>query len=201
VTTPSRSPAAAAGSRLRDELRVGVAAGHVHAPNPRSAAGANDGAFDSERVSVVNQYRQILARANPVDSPRFLVRQHFLDFLNREPDVDGWRFWTNQILDPVQHCDYDNVACIDREQVHVSLAFWYSGEFLAAHPGLRNPPGVTPDFNNAEFIRQCYLVYLRKEPDAGASFWLDELNRTNDYFNIAHAFLLSIEYRARFGPA
>ena len=192
-------------TRLRDELKVGVAAGHVHVPGPVTASGAVHPALDSSRVAIVNEYQQILRLGNPIDSPRVFVATHYRDFLNRDVaiDVGGWKFWTDQIVDPVNpanHCAFADAVCIDREQVHVSLAFWYSTDFLNAHPGLRNPPGVSPDFNNAEFIRQCYLVYLQKQPDSGSSFWLDELNRTNDYFHIVHAFLLSTEYRARFGP-
>src|SRR5207248_3065136 len=33
--------------------------------------------------------------ANPVDDPSFFVRQHYLDFLNREPDTAGLNFWVN----------------------------------------------------------------------------------------------------------
>ena len=34
---------------------------------------------------------------NPIDQSGFFVRQHYVDFLNREPDADGLAFWTNQI--------------------------------------------------------------------------------------------------------
>src|SRR4051812_35173589 len=34
---------------------------------------------------------------NPIDTPSFFVRQHYIDFLNREPDTAGLAFWTNQI--------------------------------------------------------------------------------------------------------
>ena len=185
-------------TRLRDELGVSVAAGHVHTPTPTTPSGANDGAFDNSRNNIVAQFRTILSRANPIDSPRFFVRQHYLDFLNREPDTGGLDFWTGQIT----QCGFRDAACIERKQVDVSLAFWYSTDFLAQHPGLRNPPGTSPDFNNAEFIRQAYLVYLRRPADQpGFEFWLGQLNSDNDYGHIAKAFLLSGDYRARFGPA
>ena len=35
--------------------------------------------------------------SNPVDDSQFFVRQHYHDFLNREPDSPGLQFWTNQI--------------------------------------------------------------------------------------------------------
>ena len=34
---------------------------------------------------------------NPTGNSDFFVRQHYLDFLNREPDPPGFGFWTNQI--------------------------------------------------------------------------------------------------------
>jgi hypothetical protein len=34
---------------------------------------------------------------NAMDDPLFFVRQHYLDFLNREPDTQGLTFWTNEI--------------------------------------------------------------------------------------------------------
>jgi hypothetical protein len=179
-------------TRLRDELAgsqaIAVPAGHVHTPDDR----ANDG----NRVTIVNKLQSILTAVNPIDSPTFFVRQQYLDFLEREPDPGGLAFWVGNITP----CRTD-AACIDRKQVDVSRAFWYSIQFNERHPGLRNPPGVTPDFNNSLFIDLSYRSYLRREPDPGGrAFWLGELNRDNDYNHIIRAFLSSIEYRQRFGP-
>src|SRR6185295_1601606 len=35
--------------------------------------------------------------SNPIDTASFFVRQHYFDFLNREPDAAGLNFWTNEI--------------------------------------------------------------------------------------------------------
>jgi uncharacterized protein (TIGR03118 family) len=61
---------------------------------------------------------------NPIDDAQFFVRQHYLDFLNREPDAAGLAFWTSQITS----CGTD-AACIQRERVIVSAAFFLSIEF------------------------------------------------------------------------
>src|SRR5204862_5918209 len=37
--------------------------------------------------------------ANPIDIPSLFVRQHYTDFLNREPDAGGLAFWANQITE------------------------------------------------------------------------------------------------------
>jgi len=55
---------------------------------------------------------------------RFFVRQHYLDFLSREPDEAGLDFWTNQI----ESCGAD-AACREVRRVNVSAAFFLSIEF------------------------------------------------------------------------
>jgi len=62
--------------------------------------------------------------ANPIDQPNFFVRQHYLDFLNREPDALGLQFWTNQLTS----CGMD-AACIELRRINVSAAFFLSIEF------------------------------------------------------------------------
>lgn len=61
---------------------------------------------------------------NPVDTASFFVRQHYLDFLNREPDAAGLNFWTNEITS----CGAD-AACIAVKRNNVSAAFFLSQEF------------------------------------------------------------------------
>ncbi|MCA1603477.1 MAG: DUF4214 domain-containing protein, partial [Acidobacteria bacterium] len=59
-----------------------------------------------------------------IDSPEFFVRQHYLDFLNREPDASGLSFWINEIT----QCA-GNTQCIEAKRVDVSAAFFVSIEF------------------------------------------------------------------------
>jgi hypothetical protein len=63
---------------------------------------------------------------NPLDNSdaRFFVRQHYLDFLNREPDAPGLAFWTNEITS----CG-NNATCIEVKRINVSAAFFLSIEF------------------------------------------------------------------------
>lgn len=61
---------------------------------------------------------------NSIDCPDFFVRQHYLDFLNRQPDADGLAFWTNQIT----LCGGDP-ACLDVKRINVSAAYFLSIEF------------------------------------------------------------------------
>ena len=61
---------------------------------------------------------------NPYDDVRFFVRQHYLDFLNREPDQSGWDFWTGVIT----QCGPD-ASCTEVNRINVSAAFFLSKEF------------------------------------------------------------------------
>ena len=62
--------------------------------------------------------------ANPIDDPRTLVCQNYHDFLNRQPDAEGWDFWTNQIT----ACGSD-VQCNEVRRINVSASFFFSIEF------------------------------------------------------------------------
>ena len=62
--------------------------------------------------------------SNPVDSSQFFVRQHYLDFLGREPDEQGLAFWTNEI----EQCGAD-AQCREVKRINVSAAFFLSIEF------------------------------------------------------------------------
>src|SRR5262249_21976289 len=61
---------------------------------------------------------------NPIDQAVFFVRQHYLDFLSREPDQSGWDFWTNQITS----CG-NNSQCTEVRRIDVSASFFLSIEF------------------------------------------------------------------------
>jgi hypothetical protein len=61
---------------------------------------------------------------NPAVVTDFFVRQHYVDFLNREPDDSGLAFWTGEIA----KCGND-ARCAQAKRVHVSAAFFLSIEF------------------------------------------------------------------------
>jgi uncharacterized delta-60 repeat protein len=62
--------------------------------------------------------------SNPADDTAFFVRQHYRDFLNRDPDADGLAFWTNEI----EKCGADT-QCREVKRINVSAAFFLSIEF------------------------------------------------------------------------
>ncbi|MGH9927945.1 MAG: DUF4214 domain-containing protein, partial [Pyrinomonadaceae bacterium] len=61
---------------------------------------------------------------NAINMPEYFVRQHYLDFLGREPDESGFNFWSDQILT----CGAD-AACSERRTINVSAAYFLSIEF------------------------------------------------------------------------
>ncbi len=61
---------------------------------------------------------------NAIDSADYFVRQHYLDFLDREPDERGFNFWSDQIAS----CGED-AACRETKRVNVSAAYFLSIEF------------------------------------------------------------------------
>jgi subtilisin family serine protease len=63
-------------------------------------------------------------KVSPVDVTDFFVRQHYADFLNRQPDASGLQFWTNNI----ESCGM-NAGCRDAKRVDTSAAFFLSIEF------------------------------------------------------------------------
>lgn len=68
-----------------------------------------------------NDFSQV---QNPINNASFFVRQHYIDFLNREPDGAGLAFWSNEITS----CGSDQ-ACIEVKRINVSAAFFLSIEF------------------------------------------------------------------------
>ncbi len=87
--------------------------------NPRGGAG-----LGSQATATVQIADDLIEPAdNAVDDDANFVRQHYHDFLNREPDTEGFRFWINNIA----LCDDD--GCGERKRVDTSAAFYLSIEF------------------------------------------------------------------------
>ncbi|HEY0431539.1 MAG TPA: NF038122 family metalloprotease, partial [Pyrinomonadaceae bacterium] len=59
----------------------------------------------------------------------FFLRQHYLDFFNREADAGGLAFWKNQIDECETRPPAEQQACRDIRRINVSAAFFLSIEF------------------------------------------------------------------------
>lgn len=61
---------------------------------------------------------------NPIDNATFFVRQHYLDFLNREPDLNA-----SALISEITSCGADP-SCINSRRASVSSTFFTSLQFL-----------------------------------------------------------------------
>jgi Bacterial Ig-like domain (group 3)/Domain of unknown function (DUF4214) len=78
--------------------------------------------IDDDAAGIVGELA--FTESNPIDDNQNFVRQHYHDFLNREPDAPGLNFWTSQIT----NCGA-NQTCIDAAKISVSASFFLSIEF------------------------------------------------------------------------
>ncbi len=87
---------------------------------------------------------QAVTGPNPIGLTDFFVRQHYLDFLGREPDPAGFAGWQNLI----NNCAPGDITC---DRVHVSGSFFQSPEFL----------------QRGYFVYRFYSVSFGRKPDYG----------------------------------
>jgi Domain of unknown function (DUF4394)/Calx-beta domain/Domain of unknown function (DUF4214) len=78
---------------------------------------------------------------NPIDNAQFFVRQHYIDFLNREPEPAGLAGWVNTL----NNCPAGSTAC---DRVEVSSAFYRSPEF----------------YDRGYFVYRFYETALARQP-------------------------------------
>ncbi len=79
---------------------------------------------DPESAPFTIKDNDAASQPNPIDDSTFFVRQHYHDFLNREPDAAGLAFWVNEI----EKCVADS-RCREVRRINVSAAFFLSIEF------------------------------------------------------------------------
>jgi hypothetical protein len=94
-------------------------ANHHFSPANRSfslVGNKTDAAFTASADAVVT--------ANAIDTAEYFVRQHYLDFLGREPEAGGFNYWSEQ----VNACNGD-ADCIRTRRIDISAAFFMSQEF------------------------------------------------------------------------
>jgi hypothetical protein len=93
-----------------------------------------------------------VSSGNVIDTADYFVRQHYLDFLGREPDESGFTFWSDQILS----CGSD-ASCRERRTINVSAAYFLSIEF-------QQIGGLVDGLHRASFDRRP--MYGEFMPDA-----------------------------------
>ena len=136
------------------------------------------------------------SRTNPVDQTDFFVRQHYSDFLSRDPDASGIAFWDSDI----NSCG-STQECIDVNRINVSAAFFLSIEFQQTgylvyrmyKAAYGNLPGAPVPVKLIEFL-----------PDAqetGQGVIVGQTGWETTLENNKQAFALDFVQRARFAAA
>lgn len=154
-------------------LTLSSATGAALGPTTSATLTINDGAVESG--------------SNPIDDAGFYVRQHYIDFLNREPDVSGLNFWTNEITS----CG-SNTQCIDVRRIHVSAAFFLSIEFQETgylvhriyKTALGNLPGAPVPVAFTDFIRDTQQIGLGVQVNVGD--WQNILEANKQVLTLAY---------------
>jgi hypothetical protein len=103
------------GDQISGRSSVSVVVTDLNGDTRPDLAGNIDGQL---AVALVN-----VTPGNP-DNTDYFVHQHYVDFLDREPDPGGFDFWANQIAS----CGA-NQPCVDVKRINTSAAFYLSIEF------------------------------------------------------------------------
>lgn len=138
---------------------------------------------------------------NPADQAEFFVRQHYFDFLGREPDPGGFAYWTGQI----SQCG-NSPACLLTQRVGVSDAFVFEPEYQqtgayvfrlyrVAYGNSQPFPNPNPDSAHPGEENKVpnYAVFLAdRERVIGGANLAEKLQE------LANAFVLRPEFVARY---
>jgi len=144
----------------------------------------------------VAQLRDVGWSANPIGDVPFFVRQHYLDFLGRQPDSSGFAFWTNDIF----NCGIDS-PCNEVHRINVSASFFLSIEFQGTgnlvykmwKAGFGNVPGTPVAVRRANFTADRQTVQTTpNQVIVGQGDWANQLEANKQ------AFALSFVQRAGF---
>jgi Tol biopolymer transport system component len=139
-----------------------------------------DGAYRGSQITaqlIISDFYIITPPPNTIDFSDNFVRQHYHDFLSREPDASGLQFWTNQILS----CGTD-AACYGRKRIDVSGAFFNSIEFQQTGYFVYRVNvatlGVFPQF--PDFLRGTQFV--GRGVVVGQTGWEERLQQNKERF-------------------
>jgi hypothetical protein len=133
----------------------------------------------------------IVDSENLLDTPESFVRQHYLDFLGREPDEAGFNYWSDQLLE----CG-DSAVCVERRTINVSAAYFLSLEFKETG-GLidrlyRASYGANPKF--VEFMAD--RAAIAREVVVGSKGWQQQLTVNTQMF--VASWIERAEFKAAF---
>lgn len=136
--------------------------------------------------------RDAVSHGNVIDTADYFVRQHYLDFLSREPDQGGFNFWIDQILS----CGGD-AGCRERRTINVSAAYFLSIEFM-------NTGGLVDGLYRASYNRRPQYSEFMPDTAAvarnlvvGEPGWPETLNNNKQAF--VAAWVQRAEFQTAYG--
>jgi hypothetical protein len=136
-----------------------------------------------------SQMRDVGWAFNPIGDVNFFVRQHYLDFLNREPDTNGLSFWRDDVFG----CGTDK-ACAEVKRINVSAAFFLSIEFQQTgnlvykmyKAGFGNLAGKPVAVRRADFIADTRTIGSSPaQLVVGQTGWEQQLEANKQAFALA----------------
>jgi hypothetical protein len=91
---------------------------------------------------------------------RALVREYYLDILDREPDQGGWDYWASEI------------ELIQGLSIYVGEGFQGEAKFF-----FNSAEYIALNKTDSAFVTNVYAAFLQRPPDqAGLDFWLAQLS-------------------------
>ncbi len=125
-----------------------------------------------------------------IDDARFFVRQHYVDFLSREPDREGFDAWVAVL----NHCG-DDAQCLVHARTEVSGAFFRSQEFQlkgyfvyrfykAAFGRLPRFAEIIPDMRS---VTGQTADEVRQKRDTFAATWVERAEFRERYSGLSNA--------------
>jgi hypothetical protein len=137
----------------------------------------------------LSQLHDIGWSVNPIGDLNFFVRQHYLDFLNRQPDTSGQQFWTKDVFG----CGVDQ-ACAEVHRINTSAAFFLSIEFQQTgnlvykmyKAGFSNLPGKPVAVQRASFLADTRQIQSTPtQVIVGQGDWPTQLEANKQAFALA----------------
>ena len=136
---------------------------------------------------------------NPIDSADAFVRQHYHDFLNREPDAAGLAFWSNQITE----CEQPGATCsAEIRRINVSAAFFLSIEFQeTGYLAYRFYKSAYGDINGTPVPLRFVSEFLPDTQQIGKDVVIGQPGAEQQLENNKVAYALDFVSRSRFTSA
>ena len=141
----------------------------------------------------------VVATGNPIDESWSFVRQHYLDFLGREPDPSGLDYWNGQLA----QCGSDQ-NCIRNKRIDVSNAFFYELEYQQTAAYVfrlyraafgNNQPFANPDNSNQTEAKKI-PGFAAFAPDR--ALLIGSANLAQDQIALANAFVQRPEFLSKY---